>query len=165
MKQMYTQQKQTALDAVPSFPIGNCIQITRNALQEWYLANGRNMHFSDFSGFEMWHQVVLKWISVCPAGVCCDSISLESFSHNFQFQIWNLQFSLHCAHRPQFPQNVKLSSRLQIHSRENIFSAFQDCLLKLGKSYNGILSTLPKEFSQICALASSLQRPFTNFPY
>ena len=114
----------------------------------------------------MWHQVVLWCVEVDQ---CLSSRGLlwlnfwKSFSHKFQFQIWNLQFSLHCT-----PSTIstkrQIILQLQIHSRENIFSAFY-CLLKLGKSYNGILSTLPKEFSQICALASSLQRPFTNFPY
>ena len=152
----------TALDADRSFPIVNLIQITQNALQEWCLANGGNMHFPDFSGLSF--KSGIEWISVCPARVCCDSISLESFSHNFQFQIWNLQFSLHCT-----PSTIstkrQIILQLQIHSRENIFSAFY-CLLKLGKSYNGILSTLPKEFPQISALVFPyLRQPFTNFSY
>ena len=102
----------------------------------------------------------LLWLNLCTRAFHRWSLSIPIPIPDMEDPIY-LQY---CAQCPQFPHKTSNYPSNSSPSRENIFSALY-CLLKLGKSYNGILSTLPKEFSQICALASSLQRPFTNFLY
>ena len=103
----------------------------------------------------------LLWLNLCTRAFHRWSLSIPIPIPDMEDPIY-LQY---CAQCPQFPHKTSNYPSNSSLSRENIFSALY-CLLKLGKSYNGILSTLPKEFSQISALVLPyLQQLFTNFSF